>query len=114
MTLRDATDAPDGLSPEELNRESWRQPDLYITDPEEIRSILEGTSQGGLFVSDPLFRAWNGAEIVILTSAPEGGSVSDQDVRHFSFHADRVPNEVREYFGLTDEEEFERYIQEAY
>ena len=114
LILRDNTDAPDGLSQEELDRESWRKPPLTISDPEKIRGILDGASQRELFVSDPLFRTWSGVEIMILTSALEGGSVSDQDVRYFSFHADRVPDEVREYFGLTDEEEFERYIQEAY
>ena len=113
LTLQDRTDAPDGLSPEELDRESWRKPSLTISDPEKIRSILEGTSQGGLFVSDPLFRTWNGVEILVHQTS-EAYSASDREERYFSFHADRVPEEVRTYFGITDEEDFSRYIQEAY
>ena len=114
VILNDCTDAPAGLSPEELERESWRRPPLTITDPVKIRNILEGTARQELFVSDPLFMTWNGAEIQVRPGAPEAGSASDLEVRHFSFHADRVPEEVRTYFGITDGEDFSRYIQEAY
>ena len=114
VTLNDCTSAPDGLSPEELNRESWRRPPLTITDPEKMQSILKSASQGELFVSDPLFRTWNGAEILVRPGSPEAGSASERDVWTFIFHADRVPEEVRDYFGITDDEDFGQYIQEAY
>lgn len=114
VTLSDTTDAPDGLSPEERDMESWRKPSLTISDPEKIRSILDGTSQEGLFVSDPLFRTWSGVEILVRPGTPDEGTASGREERYFSFHADRVPEEVRMYFGITDNEDFRRYIQEAY
>ena len=112
--LHDSTDAPDGLSQEELDRESWRKPPLTISDPEKISAILNGAAQRELFVSDPLFRTWSGVEILVWNGISEEGSVSDEDICEFSFHADRVPEEVRKYVGITDEEDFKRYIQEAY
>ena len=114
VTLKDSTVAPESLSSGEIEKESWRKPSLTITDPEAIRKILTGTFQEDLFVSDPLYRKWTGVEIQVRPAVSEEAGPSDQDPRCFSFHADRIPEEVRAYFGITNDEDFHRYIQEAY
>ena len=109
LVLVDQTDPYDFAVPEDAPEELQEKEALVITDKEEIRKLLSsGVYFSNIAVSNPLFRRWDAVEIRVR------GKNGREDICSFRFHADRVPDEVRSYFGMEDEDSFLSYVHQSY
>lgn len=103
------------------------QGSVLIEDPEEIREILEAAQECDLVCGNSYGSRYSGLEIqarypagtfMVEGAVPAGGTASSPeytrevrygmtsqyDTRILYFHPDRIPQSVREKFGITDED----------